>query len=175
MSLTPSRAARHPGCACLTFLLGLLLACGPAHAADLLAALRGDWAAAGADAMTMTWSGTGDGFSVRWTAPGGKEARETSFKPSARPGVLVGDGGGGWSMFGRDTAVDPLVNGTLRWARLTTDTVYLYSIAVDDHGAYVIERYGCRPAGDRLEVAFQRMAPVDQVEERKVSLNRVAR
>lgn len=75
-------------------------------------------------------------------------------------------------MFGRDEPVNPLVEGTLYWARLADDAVHVYSLAIDDKGAFVLDHYACRPAGEKLEVAFRRRLPDDKVEERAMTLTR---
>lgn len=145
---------------------------GQAAAADPLPRLVGRWASEPDGAFAMTWSAAGDGFGLRWTVPGGGEA-EAAFAPSGRPGVFAAAGGDGWSMFGGGKPANPLVGGTLRWARVGGDTVYVYSLSVQDRGAFVLDRYACRlAAGDRLEVAFQRRRPADRVEELRLTLAR---
>ncbi|MFO1073162.1 MAG: hypothetical protein U1E17_10920 [Geminicoccaceae bacterium] len=154
-----------------SILAGLLLLAGlPAHADTLLASLQGRWA--DASGFAMTWAPAGDGFALRWTTAEGK-SMDATFKPTGRPGVLAGVDDAGWSMFGGREPLNPLVKGTLRWARLTDEAVYVYSLAIDDKGAYLIERYGCRPEGDRLQVAFQLRRSPTQVEERAMTLSRV--
>ena len=137
----------------------LCLALPPAAAlADALDDLQGRWAASSEGPPAMEWSGAGDQFSVSFT-PAGGQAISLEFAPSARPGVLAGRVKGGWSMgtmFGGDGPVDPLVEGTLYWARTTADAVYLYSLAVDDHGGFQLDRYRCAPQGDTLTVSLDR-------------------
>jgi hypothetical protein len=139
----------------------LLLACllAPASAmADALDALRGSWAATPDGPAAMEWSGAGDAFSVSFTPVGG-QAISLEFAPSPRPGFLAGRVKGGWSMgamFGGDGPVDPLVEGTLYWARTTADAVYLYSLEIDDDGGFQLDRYRCAPQGDALTVSLDR-------------------
>ena len=45
------------------------------------------------------------------------------------------------SMFGDEAAVNPLEGGALFWARTAGDGVYLYSLVIDDQGAFQIDRY----------------------------------
>jgi len=145
------------GRAAAALLLGILLA--PASAmADALDALHGRWAASPDERPTMEWSGAGDQFSVSFTPVGG-QAVNLDFAPSARPGVLAGRIKGGWSMgtmLGGDGPVDPLVEGTLFWARTTADAVYLYSLVIDDKGGFQLDRYRCTPQGDTLTVSLDR-------------------
>lgn len=148
------------GRAAAALLLGCLLSPAPARA-DALDELRGSWAATATGPPVMEWSGAGDAFGVSFTPVGGQAIR-LEFAPSARPGVLAGRVRGGWSMgamFGGDGPVDPLVEGTLFWARTTADAVYLYSLAIDDHGGFQLDRYRCAPQGDTLTVDLDRRTP----------------
>jgi hypothetical protein len=145
----------------------------PARAADLLTLLRGTWTAETSPPFRMAWSPSEGGFGLRWTVPDGGEA-EADFIPSVRPGLFV-PGERGWSMFGEKATVNPLTGGTLHWARATEDTVYVYAMTIDDKGAFVLDRYACRPEGDRLEVTMSRRLPGGHTEERQVSLVRSER
>lgn len=148
--------------------LAALLAClapGTAWAADLLDSLYGRWATDTPAPFAMSWAKGRDGFELRWAVPGGKEAT-ARFTPTGRPGVFAGQAGQGWSMFGGGEPVNPLVGGTLYWARSTPDAFYLYSLEIDDQGAFVLDRYACRSAGEgRLSVALQRRLPEGKTEE----------
>ncbi|MGD9512133.1 MAG: hypothetical protein AB7I59_28295 [Geminicoccaceae bacterium] len=143
----------------MTAALLLCVLLPPAAAmADALDDLQGRWAASAAGAPAMEWSGAGDQFSVSFTPTGGQAIR-LDFAPSARPGVLAGRVKGGWSMgamFGGGGPVDPLVEGTLYWARTAADAVYLYSLAVDDDGGFQLDRYRCAAQGDTLTVSLDR-------------------
>lgn len=137
-------------------LLGLLLP--PAAMADALDDLHGSWGASAEGPPAMEWSGAGDRFSVSFTPVGGRPL-SLDFAPSARPGVLAGRVKDGWSMgtmFGGDGPVDPLVEGTLFWARTTADAVYLYSLVIDDKGGFQLDRYRCAPQGGTLTVSLDR-------------------
>ena len=165
-------AGRPSGTRRLALLGLLLLASLPAQAGELLAGLKGRWADAGG--FAMSFAPAGDGFQLRWTEPVGGET-EATFRPTGRPGVLVGEDRAGWSMFGGGEPINPLIKGSLRWARLTDGAVYVYSLAIDDQGGYLLERYGCRPAGDdKLEVALQLRRSPNLVEERAMTLSRVS-
>lgn len=138
----------------------LLLCCAlplAAGAASTFDRLRGAWATAAGAPAAMEWTGSGEGFTVSFTPPGGA-AVTVEFAPSARPAVLAGKVKAGWmgSMFGGDDPVNPLAEGTLFWARTADDAVYLYSLAVDDKGGFQLDRYRCAAAGDRLKVTLDR-------------------
>jgi hypothetical protein len=60
------------------------------------------------------------------------------------------------NMFGGDGPIDPLVEGTLYWARTTAEAVFLYSLAIDDRGGFQLDRYRCVPQGDALTVSLDR-------------------
>jgi hypothetical protein len=155
---------------CALALVMLVAASAPVRAADLLTLLRGSWAAETSPPFAMTWSPSEGGFGLRWTVPGDGEA-EADFIPSARPNLFV-PGERSWSMFGKKAPIDPLAGDMLYWARSTTDTIYVYTLVIDEKGAFVLDRYACRPAGDRLEVAVSRRLPGGRTEELQVSLVR---
>lgn len=149
---------RYCGSRGLGLLVMLVLAAATLHAAaaaEILDALRGRWAPAAGAASTMEWQPDGAGFTVTWgdPVPGPVSAR---FEPSGRPGVYAGRDAAEWSMFGSDDPVNPLAEGTLLWARTTADAAYVYRMAVDDQGGFVLERFTCRPSADTLSVAVLR-------------------
>ena len=82
------------------------------------------------------------------------------FAPTGRPGVYAGKAKAGWSMmdsmFGDEAAVNPLEGGALFWARTAGDSVYLYSLVIDDQGAFQIDRYDCRLDQGSLVVSVAR-------------------
>lgn len=161
---------RRPWAAIL-LLVPLTLAPLPAMALDVVEQLAGRWASKAGQPFTMDWSVEGDGFALRWTVPGRGEA-EAAFITSGRPGVFVAGGRERWSMFG-DKPVNPLVDGPLHWARAAADTVYVYSLVVDQNGAFVLDRYACHPEGEKLKVTLLRRLPDGQGEEMSMLLERV--
>lgn len=163
----------HEGCrAAFTAALLVLALVGHALAqsAGPLAQLEGRWTAQGQPPFVMEWSMRPAGFALRWTLPNGDETM-VEFTASDQPGVFAATTSG-WSMFGGGKTVNPLVGGTLYWARSTPDAVYVYSLVIDDRGAFVLDRYACQPSGDRLEVALQRRLPEGRVEDHRVTLVR---
>ncbi len=153
------RISRRAGAAGLRFALLLLLAWPGAAAAGAVEDLQGSWATAAGAPTAMQWAGDAGGFTVAWTPIGGR-ATSVRFTPAGRPNVFTGRAKDGWSlmasMFGDDGPANPLKGDALYWARTAPDGVYLYRMEIDDHGAFTIDRYALRPAGDGLDLAVDR-------------------
>lgn len=168
---------RSGGSRGLGLLITLVLAAATLHAAvadEILDALRGRWAPAPGAAATMEWQPDGAGFTVTWGNPA-PEPVSARFEPSGRPGIYAGRDAAEWSMFGSADPVNPLAEGTLLWARTTPDAAYVYRMAVDDHGGFVLERFTCRPSADTLSVAMLRWTangPEPATEQKLVRLDR---
>jgi hypothetical protein len=141
--------------------LALLLpaAVPSAASAGVLEDLRGRWAASAGGPAVMEWTTSSDGFGLSWTPAGGAPTT-TAFSSAGRPNVYAGAAKAGWSMmgamFGDDGPVNPLKSGTLYWARTGDDAVYVYSLAIDDQGAFILDRYAYRPEQGGLAVAMVR-------------------
>jgi hypothetical protein len=146
-------------------------AASPTAAATLLDSLAGRWASDAGTALAMEWSPQDGGFNLRMSVPGGGEVQAT-FEPSDRPGIFFTERDQGWGMFGSETPPNPLRDGPLQWARATPDTIYVYRVAIDAKGGFVIDRYACRPEGDALDVDFQRRLPGGRTEESRLRLKR---
>lgn len=139
---------------------------GSAQEQDILQQLQGSWAGAagdganssGANRVAMDWTPDKDGFDLRWSVPGAG-VQTAQFRRTDRPQVYVGDSGQGWAMFDRRPTVNPLEKGTLLWARTAPDAVYVYSLSIDDRGAFVLDRYRCQPQAGTLLVSFLRQLP----------------
>ena len=143
--------------AALVLLLGLGV---PSVAlADVLDDLRGRWGTAAGGSAVMEWSTSDGGFALAWTPRDGAPTT-VWFAPAGRPKVYTGSAKGGWSMmgamFGDDDPVNPLSGGTLYWARSADDAVYVYSLAIDDRGGFVLDRYAAHPAQDALAITMTR-------------------
>lgn len=127
--------------------------------AEVLDDLSGNWAETSSGPPTMEWAKADGGFTVSWTPPG-TAATTVHFEAAGRPGIYGGSAKQGWSMmdsmFGDEAPVNPLAGGTLYWARVTEDSVYLYGLAIDDKGLFQVDRYDCRPDGTALTVRLQR-------------------
>ena len=140
--------------------LGLLLAlvAPPAAMAGVLEDLRGRWAAASGGATAMEWATSDDGFALTWTPRDGASTT-IWFSSVGRPNVYAGSAKG-WSMmgamFGGDAPVNPLNGDTLYWARTTADALYVYSLAIDDKGGFVLDRYAAHLEQGALAVTMTR-------------------
>ena len=157
-------------------LAGLLLLAMLAHghAATVLDELRGQWSAVSGGPVVMDWVPVDNGFRLTWT-PAGHEPVTVQFTSTGRPGVYAGRGGEGWSMFGGDGPVNPLVGGTLFWARLADGAIYVYSLAIGDHGDFQLDRYACTRNGDTLTVSLLRRTAAgmgEPVEQKLMRVNR---
>ncbi len=76
-------------------------------------------------------------------------------------------------MFDRRKQVNPLQEGALLWARTTRDAFYVYSLSIDDRGAFVLDRYRCQPQAGALQVSRLRELPGRQ-EQLEATLARTA-
>jgi hypothetical protein len=160
--------------AALTALIGLALLGSPLRADALPPALQGRWAGTlgpGTVPLEIGLAPAGSGFTLHWTPPGGGP-EEVRFAATERPGVFAASEGEGWSMFERKAPVNPLQGAALRWARSAPDALYLYSLRIDDRGAFVLDRYACRPEEGALRVAWQRQRPEGPEPERAGRLTR---
>jgi hypothetical protein len=149
-----------------------------AGSAAVLDDVRGRWAASPDAAPAVEWQADGDGFSVTWTPPGAASATTARFAPAGRPNVYAGGTEQGWSMgamFGGDGPANPLEAGTFYWARTGDEAVFVYSLAVDDGGGFVIDRYAYRPEAGGLAWSLSRRTgegAQDPVEQKLVRVDR---
>lgn len=142
-----------------TLVLLLMCAVPPAARATVLDDLRGRWGTSAEGSAVMEWT-AGDGvFGLSWT-PAGGALTAVRFSSVGRPNVYAGSTEAGWTMmgamFGDDGPVNPLRGGTLYWARTADDAVYVYSLVIDDNGAFVLDRYACRIEQGALAVTTAR-------------------
>lgn len=157
-------------------LLGLLAA--PSQAASgLIAAFAGEWTGVQQDGgvpWRMAWAPTQDGFSVSWsTADGGTTT--AFFRPGPSADIYAGvDEPDGWMPFVKPKLPDPLGDGPLFWARTTADAVFVYRLAIDDSGSFMIDRYDCSLEEQRLEVTLQRQLTDGSVQTSTALLTRKA-
>lgn len=149
----------------------VLLASAPAAGADLSQGLAGRWQSASGEPFAMEWTVASGGFDLRWSVPGSGQA-EAAFRPSDRANIYVASEGESWSMFGGREPVNPLLDGPLHWARTTSDVIYVYRLAIDAEGAFVLDRYACRPTDGKLVVDLLRRLPGSRTEEMQVTLAR---
>lgn len=151
------------------FLLAML---AHGHAASVLDDLRGRWSAVRDGPAVMDWLTVDNGFRLSWT-PAGHEPVTVQFTSTGRPRVYAGNTEEGWSMFGGNGPVNPLVGGTLFWARLADEAIYVYSLTVGDHGDFQLDRYACSRNGDTLTVTLLRRTAAGMGEPVEQKLMRV--
>jgi hypothetical protein len=135
-------------------------------AAEPIADSRGTWTGAIGERSSAWSAGTakielrvegGDSrFSVDFTGPGGPLLasefqagnRKDVFDPPAAKGFM--------SLFARPRATADTLNGKpLLWARRTNAELIVYRLELQG-GPYRLDRLVLRPAGDRLDVVFER-------------------
>ena len=107
--------------------------------------------AATPDVLDLKLSPEDDGFRLEWTtfkhtADGHLQPQQiqASFAPTDRPGVFAfrPDRGSLFSrLFGDPATANPLKGQTLLWARIDDATLTVYSLAIDDHGGFDLNRY----------------------------------
>ncbi|ASM72248.1 MULTISPECIES: hypothetical protein [Roseobacteraceae] len=102
------------------------------------------------------------GFSVRWTSTrrreNGTENSKTyaiRFVPSDRTGVF--SAAMGRNVFGHDVQLDPMQGEPYVWARLSGDTLSIYSLFVTDEGGYEIQQFDRTLVNEGLRLKFQRL------------------
>ncbi len=106
---------------------------------------------------------TKKGFAVRWTTvihrPGGASKQSTydiDFVPSARPGVFAA--AMRKNVFGHAVQLDPMKGEPYVWARITGDTLTVYSLFVDADGGYELQQFDRSLAPGGLELEFNRIS-----------------
>ncbi|HSA80381.1 MAG TPA: hypothetical protein VLE23_06130 [Geminicoccaceae bacterium] len=168
-------------------LVGLLLAAASGAAADVtIQDFSGDWRGAelrtsGDDKglqftpedLDVQIRGNGDGFHMTWTGfsrqDGGELTRqktEASFTPTDRPGVYAFDPGGVSllsRLFADPATGNPLTGETLLWARLVGPTLTVYSLAIDSHGGFDLERYARTLTDEGMTVRYTRRIENDLI------------
>ena len=112
--------------------------------------------------MSMEIGATDKGFTVRWTPTRTREnGTENSksysirFVPSERKGIYAA--AMGRNVFGHDVQLDPMQGEPYVWARLSGDTLSVYSLYVTDEGGYEIQQYDRTLVAEGLRLKFQRL------------------
>ncbi len=101
--------------------------------------------------LDVTLRVEGSGFHMAWTGlerqadgPLARQMFHASFTPTDRPGVFAFDPGKPSllsRLFADPKTANPLKGETLLWARLEDSTLTVYSLAIDDHGGFDLDRY----------------------------------
>jgi hypothetical protein len=110
--------------------------------------------------MSVEISQTKDGFQVQWTSVTNrtngtrKEKSYTiGFVPSDREFVYAA--AMARNVFGHDVQLDPMKGEPYVWARITGDTLTVYSLFVDEDGGYSLQQYDRTLSDGGLDLRFQ--------------------
>ncbi len=169
----------------------ILLATGLALASTTVAAddariddFNGDWHGAELQASNATVTLApgdldvelrveGSGFHMAWTglerqADGRLERQkvEASFTPTDRPGVFAFDPGKPSllsRLFADPATANPLKGETLLWARLDGPTLTVYSLSIDDHGRFDLDRCARTLADHGMTVHYTHRIENDRI------------
>ncbi len=119
--------------------------------------------------------GDGNGFLLSWTGlrrdeqSGGefvRDAVDAKFVPTERPGVFAFEPGGSSllsRLFADPATGNPLKGETLLWARLDGPTLTVYSLAINSHGGFDLDRYARTLSEDGIHVHYTHRMENDQV------------
>ena len=119
--------------------------------------------------------GDGNGFLLSWTAfrrdeqSGGefvREAVDAKFVPTERAGVFAFEPGGSSllsRLFADPATGNPLKGETLLWARLDDATLTVYSLAINSHGGFDLDRYARTLSEGGIRVHYTHRMENDQV------------
>ena len=110
--------------------------------------------------MSVTIAAEKNGFTVEWTSvtyrPDGtrkEKSYEIAFVESGRDGVY--SAAQKRNIFGHLEPLDPMKGEPYAWARLTGDTMTVYSLFVDETGGYSLQQYDRTLADGGLNLRFQ--------------------
>jgi hypothetical protein len=164
---------------------GLALASTTVAAEDArIDAFKGDWhgTEVSASDQTVTLAPVdldirlqvqGSGFHMAWTgferqADGrlARQAVDASFTPTNRPGVFAFDPGKPSllsRLFADPATANPLKGETLLWARLEGPTLTVYSLAIDDHGGFDLDRYARTLTDHGMTVRYTHRVENDRI------------
>ncbi|KEJ97640.1 hypothetical protein SAMN05444149_101673 [Pseudosulfitobacter pseudonitzschiae] len=112
--------------------------------------------------MSVEIGASDKGFTVRWTSTrtrddGTEKSKSYAirFIPSDRNGIYAA--AMGRNVFGHDVQLDPMQGEPYVWARLSGDTLSVYSLFVTDEGGYEIQQYDRTLVDEGLRLKFQRL------------------
>ncbi len=112
--------------------------------------------------MSVRIAAAGDGFEVNWKSishkAGGriKEKEYTiNFLPTRRAGIY--SSAMGVNVFGNPVPLDPMKGDPSVWARITGDTLTVFSLLIDNDGGYEMQEYNRSVAVDGLDLEYQRI------------------
>lgn len=103
------------------------------------------------------------GFSVKWSTVTYREDGDISeknydisFTPSDRDGVYAA--AMKKNVFGHEVQLDPMKGEPYVWARITGDTLTVYSLFVDHDGGYELQQFDRTLAEGGLQLDFKRIS-----------------
>lgn len=110
--------------------------------------------------MSVDVSETKDGFRVTWTSVTYRTDGRTKeksytidFVPSGRASVYAA--AQQKNVFGHRVQLDPMKGEPYVWARITGDTLTVYSLFVSEEGGYSLQQYDRTLADGGLDLRFQ--------------------
>lgn len=154
----------------LVWSFGLVLSAGLAVAEGLPARFVGDFSGSAAVEladgtslkrdMSVSIRMSEDGFTVRWLSVSYHQAGtrqksyEIAFVPTDRPNVYAA--AMTRNVFGHAVPLDPMKGEPYVWARVSGDTLTVFSLFVDAAGGYEIQQYDRTLVAEGLQLEFQR-------------------
>jgi hypothetical protein len=123
--------------------------------------------------LDVALSAGGSGFHLAWIGlerqADGRVTRQkvdASFTPTDRPGVFAFDPGKPSllsRLFADPKTANPLKGDTLLWARLEGDTLTVYSLAIDGHGGFYLDRYARTLTDHGMTVRYTQRIENDRI------------
>jgi hypothetical protein len=158
-----------------------MLLCGlmaDALRAEPITASRGTWSgtldaqsSVGKGAIALRLEGSESRFTVEFTGPSGT-LLASEFQTGSRPNVFDPPQPKSFmSFFVRAAPSNPLEGGPRLWARRTGEELIVYRLDVQG-GAHRLDRLSLKPAGNRLDVVFERRAHERAPERLQATLER---
>lgn len=151
-------------------LLVVLVASGTVRAdTEVVARLLGDWhgilesEGLGPQPITIRLERRGSALDIGLTIQGepdeGGLGEEIALRPSAKPGVLEEVRSEGlFSLFQAKRSTNPLKGSRLIWARTAPTSFYLYILAMDDAGRFLLDRFAFGFNNGDLELDYERLS-----------------
>lgn len=111
--------------------------------------------------MSVSISATDKGFSLRWNSTTYRDGTaktksyRIAFVPSDRPDVYAA--AMTKNVFGHQVPLDPMKGEPYVWARITGDTLTVYSLYVTDTGGYELQQFDRTLSDGGLDLEFTRL------------------
>ena len=127
--------------------------------------------------MSVSIAETKKGFSVQWTTTthkSGGRTKESTYKiefvPSDRDGVYAA--AMKKNVFGHQVQLDPMKGEPYVWARITGDTLTVFSLFVDADGGYELQQFDRTLTTGGLNLEFSRIGNGKQTRSSKAYLDK---